>query len=227
MTAEPGDRYKEGRRATEGHRSRRGWPSPAIRPMATQRSRERPNRSDSGGPPWSSALPPCWNRCDAASRTIGATDAAGPRQPRSSRARSHITPGCPSEPCDAGGACAAAIQQIFQHGGRAEGHGGPRESQRLVIARDPTDGDAAEPRATQPLRLRWPSVVLRSSSVLESLRCRKQNDPCDGCRRAAPTAVIARPVAHADRRAQDGTGFITIPASLPQSRNPRRIARPR
>ena len=115
--------------------------------------------------------------------------------------------------------------KFFQHGGRAEGYGGPRESQRLVIACDLTDDDVVGPRATQPLRLPWPSVALGPSSVLESLRCRKPNDPCDGCRRAAPTAVIARPIGHADHRAQDNAGFIVGPASRRQSRNPRRIAK--
>jgi len=74
-----------------------------------------------------------------------------------------------------------------------------------------------------------PAASCRSpgAPVLESLRCRKPNDPCGRCRRAAPTAVIVRPVGHADRRAQDNAGFIDVPASLRQSRNPRRIAKPR
>ena len=75
-----------------------------------------------------------------------------------------------------------AASQGFQHGGRAEGHGGPQESQRLGRSRlhNVVIGQIAG--RDQPLRLLWPSVVLRPSSVLKNLLDRGGTSP----------AVIAR-----------------------------------
>ena len=65
----------------------------------------------------------------------------------------------------------------FHHGGRAEDHGGPRESE---VARRPS-------RSHQ---LRWPTVALRPSSVVKILPCR---DPHPGGA-AAPLHRRADPV---------------------------------
>ena len=60
-----------------------------------------------------------------------------------------------------------AASQRFQHGGRAEDHGGPPESERLGRSRLRCVAIGRIAGDDQPLRLPWPSVALRPSSVLK------------------------------------------------------------
>ena len=74
---------------------------------------------------------------------------------------------------------------FFHHGGNAENHGGPRQSE--------------PPRLRGPLRLPWPSVVLRVSSVVKKVM--NHTAPALGyCARAAASKTVLRPMSRDHRK---------------------------